>query len=107
MAKRLLIITQRVDENDDLLGFFASWIREFASHYHRVTVITLAKGEYSLPGNVRILSLGKEAHASKSTQALRFIRMLWNEVRAHDAVFAHMSPIFAIAAWPFTKIWRK
>ncbi len=105
--RNLLIITQKVDEADDLLGFFVSWIREFASHYHRVTVITLAKGEYSLPGNVRILSLGKEAHASKSTKALRFIRMLWSEVREHDAVFAHMSPVFAIASWPFTKFWNK
>jgi len=107
MSSRLLVICQKVDENDDLLGFFVSWIREFASHYDRVTVITMAKGEYTLPVNVRVVSLGKEEHLPKWRQAFRFIHVLWREVRAHDAVFTHMSPIFAIAAWPYTFIWHK
>lgn len=29
---RLLIITQKVDENDAILGFFHGWIAEFAKH---------------------------------------------------------------------------
>ena len=106
-GSRLLIITQKVDETDDLLGFFVSWIREFATHQDQVTVITLGKGSYSLPSNVRILSLGKEVGTSKIKQALRLFQFLWREVRVHDAVFAHMSPIFAIAAAPFTKLWHK
>ncbi|MFH0892331.1 MAG: glycosyltransferase family 4 protein [Candidatus Falkowbacteria bacterium] len=57
---KLLICTQKVDINDDVLGFFHSWIREFAKHYEKVTVICLYKGEYDLPENVKVLSLGKE-----------------------------------------------
>lgn len=57
---RLLIVTQKVDRDDDLLGFFHQWICEFAKHCDFVTVICLEKGEYALPANVRILSLGKE-----------------------------------------------
>lgn len=105
--KRLLIITQNVDEYDDLLGFFVAWIREFAKHYERVTVITLAKGRYTLPENVRVLSLGKERGTLKWKRALLFMQYLWQEVRVHDAVFAHMSPIFAIVAWPFSFAWHK
>ncbi len=57
---KLLIITQKVDQNDDVLGFFHGWIREFAKHYEKITVICLEKGEYDLPANVKVLSLGKE-----------------------------------------------
>src|SRR3989344_8687589 len=57
---RLLIVTQKIDRDDDLLGFFHQWICEFARHCESVTVICLEKGEYALPANVRVLSLGKE-----------------------------------------------
>ena len=57
---KILICTQKVDLNDDILGFFHSWIAEFAKQCEKVTVICLYKGEYDLPGNVKVLSLGKE-----------------------------------------------
>src|SRR3989344_8454910 len=57
---RLLIVTQKVDREDDLLGFFHQWIREFAKHCELVTVICLEEGVHFLPLNVRVLSLGKE-----------------------------------------------
>jgi glycosyltransferase involved in cell wall biosynthesis len=104
---KLLIITQKVDEVDDLLGFFVSWIREFSTHVERVTVITLGKGAYTLPHNIQVLSLGKEVGVSKIKQAIRLFQFLWREVRTHDAVFAHMSPVFALAAAPFTMAWNK
>lgn len=107
MTKRLLIICQNVDESDDILGFFVSWIREFARVYEAVTVITLSRGNDVLPSNVTVHSLGKERGAGKALQAVRLVRFLWAEVRRHDAVFAHMSPIFGIIAWPFTFIWRR
>ena len=62
---KLLICTQAVDREDSVLGFFHSWIREFAKHYESVTVICLYKGEYDLPENVKILSLGKEDNIAR------------------------------------------
>jgi len=104
---KLLIITQKVDLEDDLLGFFNGWIKEFAKNFERVFVITLAKGEYDLPGNVEIFSLGKEKGTVKLIQALKFFKLLVRYTRRCDGVFAHMSPLFALSAWPFTKIFRK
>jgi glycosyltransferase involved in cell wall biosynthesis len=103
----LLIITQKVDEGDDLLGFFASWIREFAKHYERVTVIALGAAKTELPDNVTVYSLGKESGTPRWRRWFGFVNLLRREVPHHDAVFAHMSPVFAIAAWPFTRAWHK
>jgi len=62
---RLLIVTQKVDREDDLLGFFHQWIIEFAKHCDFVTVVCLEEGTHELPGNVRVLSLGKEETRDK------------------------------------------
>ena len=56
----LLIITKTVDENDQLLGFFIGWLREFAKKYDRINVLCLEKGSFSLPENIKVISLGKD-----------------------------------------------
>ena len=56
---KLLILTQKVDENDDVLGFMHGWIKEFAKHYEKIIVVALGVGQYDLPENVKVLSLGK------------------------------------------------
>ncbi len=105
--KSILVITQKVDQEDDLLGFFVAWLREFARSFDRVFVIALAKGKYDLPSNVVINSLGKEKNAPKFIQAFRFYKLLFQLVPQADSIFAHMSPIFAIAAWPITFIYGR
>ncbi|MBU2219890.1 hypothetical protein KJ665_01980, partial [Patescibacteria group bacterium] len=60
---RLLILTQKIDFNDDILGFMHGWVVEFAKHFESIIVIALGVGEYKLPENVRILSLGKEKNS--------------------------------------------
>ncbi len=105
--KNLLIIAQKVDEHDDLLGFFVDWIREFAKHFDNVSVITLLSGKFDLPGNVQIYSLGKEDNAPKLLQAARFYKFLFLLVPKSNGIFAHMSPVFAIAAWPAAFIFRR
>ena len=102
-----MIITQKVDENDDLLGFFVGWIREFAKHFDRVFVITLAKGNYQLPKNVFVYSLGKERGTRKVTRLITFYKLLFTLVPKSSGIFAHMSPAFAIASWPAAFIFRK
>lgn len=93
---KLLIITQKVDRHDGVLGFFHRWLEEFAGLVDKVTVITLYKGEYNLPKNVEVLSLGKEEGKSKITYFLRFFGYILNKRKSYDAVFVHMNPEYVI-----------
>ena len=68
---KLLIITQKIDVNDDILGFFHRWVEEFAKKCESVIVICLEKGEYKLPENVKVLSLGKESQIRNPKSEIR------------------------------------
>lgn len=93
---KLLILTQKADAEDPILGFFHNWIVEFSKHYEHVTVICLEKGKYQLPGNVTVLSLGKERGVSKFTYVLNFFRYVWRERHNYDRVFVHMNQIYVV-----------
>lgn len=112
----LLIITQKVDFNDDVLGFFHEWIREFAKKCGKVTVICLKLGQYELSGNVKILSLGKEQYGAavsdsnivaKIKYLWRFYKYIWQERDNYNAVFAHMNPQYIPLGWPVWKLLGK
>ncbi len=97
---KLLIITQKVDKDDPILGFFHSWLEEFSNHGEKIIVICLEKGEYNLPANVEVLSLGKEFGQGRIKYLWRFYWYLWQESNNYDAVFVHMNQIYIIlAAW--------
>jgi glycosyltransferase involved in cell wall biosynthesis len=96
---KLLLITQKVDRNDPVLGFFARWIEEFAKRYERVSVICLEKGEMSLPSNVSVYSLGKEEGNSRLGYITRFYRHIWALRHDYDAVFVHMNQEYVLLGW--------
>lgn len=97
---RLLIVTQAVDIRDSNLGFFHRWIEEFAKHCERVIVVCLRKGEYALPKHVEVIALGEGIRA---VRALELCSISFGRRGEYDAVFAHMSPEFVVAAgW----LWR-
>ena len=75
MSMKLLIITQKVDKNDPILGFFHGWVEEFAKNVEKLTVVCLGVGEYDLPQNVQVFSLGKKIGASK-------LKYIWNILRS-------------------------
>ncbi len=101
---RLLIFTQKVDSLDPVLGFFHAWIKEFATNYESVEVICLEKGEFDLPRNVTVYSLGKEKGAS-SLQCLRnFYHYLFLIRNSYDKVFVHMNQEYVLLAGLYWKI---
>ena len=61
---KLLIITQKVDINDDNLGFFMIGLKNLPACAD-IKVIANYVGKYELPGNVKIYSLSKENGAGK------------------------------------------
>lgn len=93
---KLLIITQKVNINDPILGFFHNWIEKFSELYERITVICLEKGEYNLPANVKVLSLGKEVSKSRIKYLSRFYKYIWQERKNYDAVFVHMNQEYVL-----------
>lgn len=104
---KLLLITQRVDLNDSDLGFFHRWIEEFAKNTQQVFVIAQSVGEYHMPSNVTVYSLGKEKGYPKWRQLFNFYRVLGRELKNIDVVFAHMIPLWVVAGWPLYKIFNK
>lgn len=96
---KLLIVTQVVDRADPALGFFHRWIEAFAKHTDSIEVICLRKGEYALPGNVRVHSLGKEAGTkSRIVYSWRFLSLVWGLRHDYDAVFVHMNQEYILLA---------
>jgi glycosyltransferase involved in cell wall biosynthesis len=93
---RLLVVTQKVDAQDDVLGFFHEWLKRFAAHCETVEVICLYEGAHDLPANVHVYSLGKEKGSGRLVQVLRILRYI--VVLKYDAVFVHMNPEYLVLA---------
>lgn len=98
---KLLIVTQAVDTEDPVLGFFVGWITELSKHAEHVEVICLRRGRGDFPSNVRVHSLGKERGAARrGAYAWRFLRLAWQLRGSYDAVFIHMNQEYVlIAGW--------
>src|ERR1700722_5572507 len=104
---KLLILTQKVDINDPILGFFHSWINTLSLRFEKVTVICLEKGQYNLPPNVKVLSLGKEYRRSRFNYVKKFYSYIWSERDEYDAVFVHMNQEYVLLGSLFWKLWNK
>jgi len=100
---RLLVITQKIDVGDDMLGFFHSWVEMLSNRYEKVEVICLQEGKHSLPANVKVYSLGKEKGFSKLRYILNFYKYLWRLRSEYDAVFVHMNQEYVVLGWPLWK----
>jgi len=107
MFMRLLILTQKVDMDDDLLGFFHDWLVEFAKRYEKITVVCLQKGKYDLPGNIKVLSLGKENGRSRLKYVKNFYRYIFALRHDYDAVFIHMNVEYMLLGGLFWRRWKK
>lgn len=103
---RLLVVTQTLDRSDPTLGFFVSWVDELSRRVDRVTVICLREGEYALPSNVIVKTLGKR-HSGKSNffqkvvYGARFV--FFSVTSSYDRVFVHMNEEYVLLQGDF---WR-
>lgn len=104
---KLLILTQKIDINDDVLGFMHGWIAEFAKQCEKVTVVCLQKGECELPENVKVLPLGKESGRSRFKYLKRFYKYIWQERKNYDCIFAHMNPEYVVLGGWLWKLLNK
>lgn len=110
---KLLIVTQKVDQNDDLLGFFHRWLEVFSKEFSAMTVVCLEKGEHALPPSVSVHSLGKEKSRAlpRGVRTLRyiavFVRYIVRFRREYDAVLVHMNQEYVLIGGLLWRLWGK
>lgn len=100
---KLLIVTQVMDKNHPILGFFHRWVEEFAKDFDEIHVICLEKGECDLSRHVRVYSLGKEDGENNIKYVFRFYKYFGHVYfkKDIDFVFFHMGAVFTLFAIPF------
>lgn len=104
---KLLLITQKVDIQDPVLGFMHRWITEFAKQFEHIQVVCLYEGQHSLPRNVTVHSLGKETGESKRKYISRLYSYAYTLRKEYDAVLVHMNPEYIVLLGLFFKFIRK
>lgn len=111
---KLLILTQKVNRDDPVLGFFCRWINEFSKNFDSIRVIALeveVSTPSTLPNNVKVYSLGKENKVlkgfNKIKYALRFYKYIWSLKGEYDAVFVHMNQEYVLLGYLSWLILRK
>jgi len=104
----LLMITQKIDLDDDILGFTYTWVAKLAERVEKLYVLALWVGRCDLPDNVEVYSIGKEKGAGKLKKFMNFNKIALRIVlsRKVDSIFIHMCPLYAILASPYAKLMR-
>lgn len=112
-------MTQAIDLDDPVLGFFHSWIRELAKCYESVHVICLKEGRHSLPANVFVHTLGKTSFQGLPLESKgspwkariqyiwRFYKYIWRLRNEYDSVFVHMNQEYVLLGGKFWRLWGK
>ncbi len=104
---KLLVITQVIDTEHPVLGFFHAWVSELSKQCEQVHVICLQEGVHHLPDNVTVHSLGKESGKGRLIYVWRFFSLIWTLRHEYDNVFVHMNQIYVILGAPFWRAWGK
>jgi glycosyltransferase involved in cell wall biosynthesis len=103
---RVLMITQKLKPDDDLLGYAAIWVDKLAKRVDTLHVLALQVASPRLPANVRAYEMqptGREGRWSRNTTLTRTVAPLVLR-RQVDVVFVHMIPRWVLAVAPWCKL---
>jgi len=102
---RLLMITRKVDASDWLAGFTYTWVKKIGENTDQLDVICLQSGDLTgLPQTVRVYGLNQKFRCFK---LLKFFWLAFKLVPRADGIFCHQNPEYAIAIYPWAKLWQK
>ncbi len=95
--REILLITQAMDQDHPILGFFVSWVRTLAAYGDPITVVCWHHGRCeNLPSSVTILAFPK----GKWRRTWGLFKLSWQKRHAIGAVFVHMiTPVTAALGW--------
>jgi glycosyltransferase involved in cell wall biosynthesis len=100
----VLMITQKLDSADPMLGFVMGWVRALAARVQHLNILCLEQADgvamEELPPNVQVWSMGKERGHGRLRMAYRFYRVLTRVINQTDVIFCHMVPRYAWMAAP-------
>lgn len=96
-----------MDKNDPVLGFFHYWVENLAQKFNKISVVCLEKGDFNLPQNVKVYSLGKESIKSKLKYITNFYCYILGLHAEYDVVFVHMNQEYVLLGGFFWKILGK
>ena len=94
---KLVMIIQKVDENDLVFGANIPWISSLACQVEHLHVIGLSVGAYHLPDNVTVHSMGKEKGYGRIRRFIRLHSIMLNLYRQKiDGVLVHQGQIYGL-----------
>lgn len=104
----LLMITRKIDDHDERVGFVSDWIFEMAKNVNRLIIVCQEKGKLpEFPINVEIYSLGKERGKNKFSQIIKSQWLFLKLVKRVDGVFVHMIQHYTILVGLWCKLYNK
>ncbi len=102
---KLLMVTQKVDLDDPVLGFAYVWIRELEKQIKEIIVICLHSSEKLSFENVSVFSI-KDGGVSRLRALIRFIKYGWFAIfnKKVDGIFVHQCPLYALLIYPLARL---
>ena len=104
---RVLLITEKLDVNDEIAGLFHSRLLDFADECASLTVLVLENRSHTLPPSVNVISLGKEKGVGRFGYILNFYRAILGNAGSYDRVFVHRNPIYIVMGGFFWRLMGK
>lgn len=91
--KKLVIFNLATDEENEILAFSISWVREFAKIYRNVWVFSTHVGKYELPANVVVTEIGGGSTKNRIIALFRIVNTYFGILRNRKqiSIFHHMS----------------
>ncbi len=97
---KLLVITQEMDKEGDVLGFFVDWMRELSKYFEKVEIAHLRGVGAKMPKNVTLHKL-----SGNKAKKVIMLNELISKTRP-DRILVHMCPEFVISIYPNTVLHR-
>jgi glycosyltransferase involved in cell wall biosynthesis len=107
MNTRLLIVTDTLDVDDLVHGYFHRWVEELALHAPKIHVLAYKVGYHTLPAHVEVHSLGEEERRGRIVRTLKLAWFLLRHTHHYDAVFVASSPSIVVRVGWWWKLWKK
>ena len=105
---RILILVQKFDPNDSILGFLYTWFVKIARQIDELYIVTFEQRYTAFPKNTQVYSFGRELGYHKIRQLYNFNKTI-SEIllkRKVDLAFVLMCPEYVFLIAPYAKIAR-